>query len=158
MSAPVTPAAAPVAAVAGIAFDAGGRVLLVRRARPPGLWSAPGGRIELGETAAEAVVREMAEETGLEVRVIELVVAIDWIERAADGAVRAHYLILDHLVEVAGGALAAGDDAADAGWFGADELDALATTAGLREVIERARGLARTRSQERGLATPPPVR
>jgi 8-oxo-dGTP diphosphatase len=146
----------PIAAVGGIAFDAAGRVLLVRRGRPPApeLWSVPGGRIEPGETAAEAVARELAEETGLAVRVHELVAAIDWIERAGDGTLAAHYIILDHLVEVVGGTLAAGDDAGDAGWFDLDQLAAASTTTGLLEVIERARGMAASR----GLASPPAVR
>jgi 8-oxo-dGTP diphosphatase len=146
----------PVAAVGGIAFDRGGRVLLVRRSRPPDpeVWSVPGGRIEPGETAFEAVARELAEETGLAVRVVELVAAIDWIERAADGSLAAHYVILDHLVEVMGGTLAAGDDAADARWFDADEMAAAATTAGLGAVIERARDMA----VGHGLASAPGVR
>lgn len=148
--------ARPVAAAAGVAFDADGRVLLVGRSRPPSppLWSVPGGRIELGETAAEAVARELAEETGLAVRVLDLVAAVDWIERPAGGPVRVHYVILDYLVEVLGGELAAGDDAADARWFTADELPGLPTTDGLLPVIERARALAAAR----GLASGPPVR
>jgi 8-oxo-dGTP diphosphatase len=146
----------PIAAVAGIAFDQRGRVLLVRRGRgsAQGTWSVPGGRIEPGETAADAVAREMAEETGLDVAVIGLVTAVDWIERDADGTLRRHFVILDHLVEVRGGQLAAGDDAAEARWVAFDELDQLPTTAGLREVLEQARAMA----SAAGLATPPAVR
>ena len=156
MSDRVSEAVRPVAAAAGIAFDAGGRVLLVRRGRPPdhSRWSAPGGRIEAGETAAQAVVRELAEETGLEVRVVGLVAAVDWIERDDEGAVRVHYVILDHLVEVTGGELEAGDDAADARWFTPDELASLPTTQGLLPVVERARAMRASR----GVASAPPVR
>jgi ADP-ribose pyrophosphatase YjhB (NUDIX family) len=148
-----TDASRPIAAVAGIAFDADGRVLLVRRGQAPSqsLWSVPGGRIELGETAAEATVREMAEETGLDVEVLGLVEAVDWIDRAADGTVLAHYVILDHLVAVRGGELAAGDDASEARWFAPEELAGLGITRGLGEVLDVARALA-------GLASGPPVR
>jgi mutator protein MutT len=155
MSGEATPVR-PVVAAAGIAFDHLGRVLLVRRGNAPdrNVWSVPGGRIEPGETAAQAVAREMAEETALDVAVIGLVTAVDWIERGADGEVRRHFVILDHLVEVRGGQLTAGDDAAEARWFAFDELDKLTTTAGLREVLEQARAMAAAA----GLATPPPVR
>ncbi|HTE56063.1 MAG TPA: NUDIX hydrolase [Kofleriaceae bacterium] len=146
----------PVVAAAGVAFDQDGRVLLVRRGRPPNqqVWSVPGGRIEPGEPAADAAVREVAEETGLAVRAVELVTAVDWIERGDDGALQVHYVILDYLVEVIDGALVAGDDAAEAGWFAPDQLARLSVTAGLHQVIERAREMAR----ERGLATRPRVR
>lgn len=145
----------PVAAVGAIAFDRDGRVLLVRRGQAPNQssWSVPGGRIEPGETVSRAVTREMREETGLEVAVVGLVTAFDWIERAPDGELLRHFVILDHLVEVRGGELAAGDDAAEAGWFAIDELDTIPTTEGLREVLERARAMASA-----GLATAPGVR
>ena len=146
----------PVAAAAGVAFDAHGRVLLVRRGRPPNhdVWSVPGGRIEPGEAAADAAAREVGEETGLVVRPVELVAAVDWIERAEDGALRVHYVILDYLVEVIGGELRAGDDAAEARWVDSDELARLRVTDGLGPVVDRARRMAR----ERALATGPAVR
>lgn len=146
----------PVAAAAGVAFDADGRVLLVRRGQAPNedVWSVPGGRIEPGEAAADAAAREVGEETGLVVRPVELVAAVDWIERADDGALRVHYVILDYLVEVVGGELRAGDDAAEARWVDPDELARLRVTDGLVPVVERARRMAR----ERALATGPTVR
>ena len=150
---PVSPVR-PVAAVGAVAFDERGRVLLVRRGHPPeqSAWSVPGGRLEPGETVTEAVAREMAEETGLQVAVLGLVAAVDWIERAPGGELLRHFVILDHLVEVLGGELAAGDDADEAGWFAPGELARLTTTAGLVDVIERARAMAA------GLATPPRLR
>jgi ADP-ribose pyrophosphatase YjhB (NUDIX family) len=134
----------PVVAVGAIAFDQDGRVLLVRRGRPPaaGLWTVPGGRIEPGESAADACAREVAEETGLEVEVVSLAEVIERVGRAADGALEHHFVILDYLVRVRGGALAAASDATEAGWFTRQEVGGLPTTRGLVAVLERARALA----------------
>jgi ADP-ribose pyrophosphatase YjhB (NUDIX family) len=87
-------------------------LLLIERGRPPGrgLWSLPGGRVETGETDAEAVVRELREETGLSVRPGALVGRV---ERPAPAGV---FEIFDYACAVEGGALRAGDDAADAAW------------------------------------------
>ncbi|GIH77417.1 hypothetical protein Plo01_38460 [Planobispora longispora] len=107
-------------------------MLLVRRGHPPaqGLWSVPGGRVEPGESDAEAVVREVREETGLTVAVGRLAGTVD---RPGPGDVV--YEIRDYLAEVTGGTLAAGDDAADAGWFGPGELPRLPLAPGLLEAL-----------------------
>lgn len=124
----------PVAAVGAIVVDDAGRVLVVRRGRPPGegLWSLPGGKVEMGERLADAVVREVREETGLEVACGRLV---EVVERFGDGW---HYVILDYLCEARGGTLRAGDDVSDARWVSRAELDALPTTEGLGPVIDLA--------------------
>lgn len=102
-------------------------LLLVRRGHPPGegLWSIPGGRVEPGETDTEAVERELAEETGLLVRVGAL----------AGTVVRGDYLIRDYLAEVVGGELVPGDDAADARWYPLGELHRLPLTTGLLDAL-----------------------
>ncbi|GAA3105745.1 hypothetical protein GCM10017600_79680 [Streptosporangium carneum] len=107
-------------------------MLLVRRGRPPGqgLWSVPGGRVEPGESDAEALVREVLEETGLTVTPGRLTGAVD---RPGPGGVV--YEIRDYLAEVSGGTLAAGDDAADAGWFTDDELAGLPLVPGLLDAL-----------------------
>lgn len=112
--------------------DDAGRLLLVRRANPPaqGLWSIPGGRVEPGETDDGAVVREVAEETGLQVRAERLVGSVE-----RDGLGGDVYVIEDYLCFVVGGRLVAGDDASDAGWFTAKELSALDTSPGLVEAL-----------------------
>lgn len=125
----------PEVAVGAIVFDEAGRVLLVERGRPPGvgLWTVPGGRVERGEKLAEAVAREVREETGLEVEVGELAAVV---ERMGDDH---HFVILDYVARVTGGALAAGDDARAAKFVDDTELAHLPTTEGLLPILERAR-------------------
>ncbi|MGH3878481.1 MAG: NUDIX hydrolase [Actinophytocola sp.] len=98
--------------VGAVVHDAAGRLLLIKRGQAPGagLWSLPGGRVEPDESDAEAVVRELREETGLEVRVGELVGRV---ERPAPAGV---FEIFDYAGVVVGGSLRAGDDAAEVGW------------------------------------------
>ena len=99
-------------------------LLLVERANPPGVgkWAAPGGVVEPGETLAAAVVREVLEETGLEVSVGDIAWAGDSIGPGAPPAW--HFTILDFWATVVGGALRAGDDAARVEWVPIDELAA----------------------------------
>lgn len=96
-----------------IVFDGTGRLLLVERGRPPsaGTWSVPGGRCLPDEAAELACVREVAEETGLAVRVLT---RAGRVERAGPGG--ATYVIDDFVCELLGGTPAAGDDAVDARW------------------------------------------
>jgi 8-oxo-dGTP diphosphatase len=118
--------------VGAVIKDDRGRLLLIKRGHAPGagLWSLPGGRIEPGETDAEALVREMREETGL---VIDPGPLIGTVRRpAADGAVLD---IRDYAATVIGGTLRPGDDAADARWATASELESLPLTEGLVEAL-----------------------
>jgi 8-oxo-dGTP diphosphatase len=109
-----------------------GRLLLVRRGQAPsaGTWSLPGGRVEPGESDAEAVIRELHEETGLRVRPGALVGSVR--VPAPDGEV---YDIHDYAAEVVGGTLAAATDASDARWVAADELTDLPCSPGLVEAL-----------------------
>jgi 8-oxo-dGTP diphosphatase len=118
--------------VGAVIKDGRGRLLLIKRGHSPGagLWSLPGGRIEPGETDAEALIREMREETGL---VIEAGPLIGTVRRPAqDGGL---FDIRDYAATVTGGTLRAGDDAADARWVAAGELEALPVTEGLVEAL-----------------------
>jgi 8-oxo-dGTP diphosphatase len=119
--------------VGAIMTTSAGRLLLIRRGHEPGagLWSVPGGRVEPGETDAEALVREIREETGLLARPGELIGSVER-PGAEPGTV---YVIRDYAAEVIGGTLAAGDDAADARWCTRREIDALPLTAGLAEAL-----------------------
>ncbi|MBV9659801.1 MAG: NUDIX domain-containing protein [Acidimicrobiales bacterium] len=108
------------------------RILLVRRGRMPGLgtWSVPGGRVEPGETLAEAVVRELREETGLSAVCDSL---IGWAERIGPDH---HFVILDFGVTVLDASdPVAGDDADEARWVALEEVAALALADGLAEFL-----------------------
>jgi 8-oxo-dGTP diphosphatase len=118
--------------VGAVIKDERGRLLLIRRGHEPGagLWSLPGGRVEPGETDAEALVRELREETGLTVEAGPLVGSVrrPW----PNGAV---IEIRDYAATVTGGTLCPGDDAADARWVPAGELNTLPLTEGLTEIL-----------------------
>jgi mutator protein MutT len=121
----------PEVCVGAVAVD-NDRLLLIRRAHGPGagLWSVPGGRVEGGETLAEATVRELREETGLDAACDELV---GWVERIGEGY---HYLIFDFRVTVLDPeAPVAGDDAGEAAWVPLGEVDHLALVNGLAEFL-----------------------
>jgi 8-oxo-dGTP diphosphatase len=94
-----------------------GRVLLVRRGREPlkGHWTLPGGVLEVGEALLDGIKREINEETGLDVEVIELIELLDRIHREGS-RVRYHYVIADYLCRVTGGELCAGSDADAVRW------------------------------------------
>lgn len=120
-------------------------VLLVRRGKEPakGMWSVPGGGVELGETIAGAARREVREETGLDVDIGPVITAVDAIYHDDDGEVSFHYVIVDVLAFAAPDATPVpADDADDAQWVSVDEV---ATVAPLTEkvpaVVRRAAAL-----------------
>ena len=118
--------------VGAVVTDRQGRLLMIKRGHEPGagLWSIPGGRIEPGETDAEALVREMSEETGLAVEVGRLIGRVQ--RPGPNGTV---IDISDYAATVTGGTLRPGDDAADARWVETADLDSLAITEGLIEAL-----------------------
>lgn len=113
----------PFVGVGAIVFRAG-EVLLVRRGRPPreGEWSIPGGIQQLGETVFEAARREVREEAGLEIELIDVVAVVDSIARDEDARVKYHYTLVDLHAEWRSGDAVAGDDAAEVAWVSLDRL------------------------------------
>jgi len=118
-------------------------LLMVRRGRGPaaGEWSVPGGRVKFGEDLREAVVREVAEETGLEVVVERF---LGWVERIGDDPAPHHFVILDFLVDLLDPSAIpiASDDAAEAAWVPFDELAQRRVVDGLIEFLTDAGVLA----------------
>ncbi len=118
--------------VGAVIRDASGRLLLIKRGHEPGagLWSLPGGRIEPGETDEQAVIREIAEETGLAVACGGLLGTA-----RLPGTAGAAIEVRDYRAVVTGGDLAAGDDADDARWVDTADMAALQLTVGLAEFL-----------------------
>lgn len=114
-------------------------VLLVKRGCEPnlGLWSFPGGSIELGETAREALAREVLEETSLEIAVGSTVDVSDIIARSGNCIVF-HYVIISFVAEVVSGTPQAGSDAAEVRWVPVEEVPKLPTTHGLPDRLASA--------------------
>lgn len=132
----------PIVGVGAVIIDAG-RVLLVRRGHAPmkGEWSLPGGGLEVGETLAEGVRREVREETGLVVEPLVMVEVVDRIAHDEAGRVQFHYVLVDYLCRVTGGSEACASDAIGLRWAAMDELGDVAEFT--REVIAKAWRMAR---------------
>jgi ADP-ribose pyrophosphatase YjhB (NUDIX family) len=116
----------PFVSVGALVID-DGRALLIRRGKEPlkGEWSVPGGAVEIGETLAAAVRRELLEETGLEAEVGEVIGVFDRIYPDANGRTEYHYVLVDFLCRLTGGEAQAAGDVDAAQWFTRAELEAL---------------------------------
>jgi 8-oxo-dGTP diphosphatase len=136
----------PLVGVGGVII-ADGRTLLIRRGSAPleGQWSIPGGMLELGESIAEGVGRELAEETSLAVRVGDLIEVFERIVPGEGGRTRYHFVILDYLCEMVSGEARAGSDVTDVAWAREEELEKYSLTAIATRVIRRAFEMARAR-------------
>lgn len=130
----------PVASV-GIVCFRDSEVLLIRRGKAPlqGAWTLPGGRIEWGEPAATAALRELREETGVEAELAGFVELVDGVFANSAGEVWGHYLIAEYAARWISGEPVAGDDAADARFVDADKLDEYGVTAEAQRIIAAAR-------------------
>ena len=133
--APTVPILAPVPAV-GIVCIRGDEVLLIRRGKPPreGEWSLPGGRIEPGERAVDAALRELREETGVEADIVGLIDVVDGVFPEAG----LHYVLIDYVAIWRSGEPVAGDDAADARFVGRGEIDVMIDWSETRRIIAQA--------------------
>ena len=121
-----------------------GKVLVVQRAHPPaqGLWTLPGGRVEVGEKLVDAVRREIAEETALTINVIGLAGYREIILPEAVGTRGRHFVILPFAARWLSGEIALNDELADGRWMAVDEVRDLSTTEGLFEILRQAETLA----------------
>ncbi len=115
------------------------KVLLVKRRKPPGrgLWSIPGGRVELGETLKEAAEREVKEEAGVIIRAKDPVYTFDLIDRDKQGYIRFHYVIVDLLADYVSGKVNPSSDACEARWVTPRELEDLPVSRITREFLKK---------------------
>jgi 8-oxo-dGTP diphosphatase len=115
------------------------RILLAKRGSEPGKgkWSVPGGLVELGEKVEKAVVREVKEETNLDVEVTRLVDAVNNIIKDSDGKLRFHFVILDFITKLNGGTLQSSSDVLDTKWVRIDEAEDYDLTDTFREFLKR---------------------
>src|SRR5690242_21166922 len=128
----------PIIGVGGVVIS-DGRVLLVRRGGPPlqGQWSIPGGMLEVGETLIEGLQRELAEETGIDVRVRTLIEVFERIDRDPSGKAQYHFVVLDYLCEVVRGSARAGSDVSEVAWTAPFELHKYSLTEIAGRVIRK---------------------
>jgi ADP-ribose pyrophosphatase YjhB (NUDIX family) len=119
-----------------------GMILLEKRKNEPGRgkWSIPGGLVDLGENLEQAVVREVKEETHLDVENPELIDAVDNVTLDGDGRVQYHFVIIDYFVKLKGGHLQASSDADELRWTRFDEVEKYVLTQTFREFFVRNRG------------------
>jgi 8-oxo-dGTP diphosphatase len=126
----------PYLAVSAAIFR-GDRVLIVRRARPPahGLYTLPGGGVELGETLEQAAIREVREETGLDIEPIALAGHRQVIARDADGRIERHFVILPFAARWIAGEVVLNEELAEAHWLKPSKISGLKTTDGLIDIV-----------------------
>ncbi len=140
---------APLVAVAAVVLDDAGHILMVERGRPPakGLWGLPGGLLDLGEAVRNGVAREVWEETGAEIEIVELLDLFEPIERDAAGRILYHYVVIDFWAHFRGGTVAPADDAAAVTWVPIETLDALPMEEATQRMIRKAHARWRQTSE-----------
>ncbi len=133
---------APLVGVAAAVFHADGRVLLVKRGRPPGMgnWGLPGGLLDLGESLEDGARREVLEECGLEIQIGGLAGIFQPIDRDDTGRIRYHYIVIDYWASHLSGQPIAQDDAADVAWVELSDMARLPMNPETRRVIRDAYG------------------
>jgi 8-oxo-dGTP diphosphatase len=132
----------PIASVAPCVFK-GDRVLVIKRATPPsqGLWSVPGGMIELGETIQDAAKRELDEECGVEIEVDKVFHVENLIVPDETGHIRFHYVVTYLVAHYVSGEVRPGSDALDVRWATSQELTSLDMNPVVRDIMLKAFGM-----------------
>ncbi|MBD3204812.1 NUDIX domain-containing protein [Candidatus Bathyarchaeota archaeon] len=122
----------------GVLINDGDNFLLIKRAAEPdaGLWSIPGGIVEVGERVEEAAIREAEEETGLKVELCERIGVVDKIIKDLNGEMKYHFIIIDFLARPISGNMKAMDDALDAVWVKNSEFKDYNLTPTFVELLE----------------------
>ena len=126
----------PVVAASAVVLREG-QILMIRRSNEPnkGMWSIPGGRVELGETVYEAVQREVFEECNIEIEILRLLNVGDNIIQDDEGRVKYHYILVDFLAEYKCGEITAQSDAEEYRWVTTKELHRLDIAPQLRTLL-----------------------
>ena len=144
----------PVVGVGGVVIE-DGRTLLIRRGSQPlrGQWSIPGGTLELGESLQQGVARELLEETGLQVRVLDLIEVFDRVFRddqgdnsGASSPPKYHFVIADYLCEKISGEARAGSDVTDVVYATEHELEKYQLTETATRILKKAFAMQRARN------------
>jgi len=130
----------PVVGVGAVILDEG-KILLEKRKNAPGKgkWSIPGGLVDLGEKMEQAVIREVKEETGLDVYEPRLIDVVNYVSLSEQGAVKYHFVIVDYLVTVKGGKPKAASDADALKWVPFNEVEEYDLTKSFRRFFQRNR-------------------
>jgi ADP-ribose pyrophosphatase len=136
---------APLVGVGAVAVR-DGKMLVVKRAFEPGAgkWSIPGGLVETGEKLSDACIREMAEETGIEIQILELINVFDMIDRDESGKVRYHYVLVDFLAKPTGGTETPSEEVTEMKWVTYQEARQLDLTKTARRALEELFGGTQT--------------
>jgi 8-oxo-dGTP diphosphatase len=125
----------------GVVVICDGKILLEKRKYEPGKgkWSIPGGLVELGENVEQTVIREVKEETGLEVKKPEHIDVVDNVVRDENGEVKYHFVIIDYFVKLKGGTLKAASDAEELNWVPLSDVEKYDLTKTFRAFFRRNR-------------------
>ena len=131
--------ASPISGVGVVVYNNAGKILMVKRAKEPnkGMWSIPGGAIELGETINRAAEREVYEECSVKIEIERVLDGAENMVKDGDGRIRYHYVIIDLLARYVSGKIKARTDAADCGWFTTGEIAKMDITPTLRAMFRR---------------------